>query len=165
MNKHMVFVAGKHFVLLSEDKSSYVKKIASEVNEAITKISLENPTLDRRGAAILCALDYADDTHKETLRNKSLSQKAQPLIAQADKQAKQLRELNKKLTPKDKEINNLKTELGSLRSDLEKTLHLLDNTKAKADSVSTVQPSPQKKPNTGFETMYYYSLFDYEEKN
>ena len=109
MNKHTVYVAGKHFVLLSDDKSEYVKNIASQVNDTINKISLDNPSMDRRSAAILCALDYADDMYKESMRNKSLSEKAQPLISQADKQAKQLKELKETLSKKDEEISKLKT--------------------------------------------------------
>ena len=61
MNKHTVFVAGRRFILLSDDKEDYVQNLAAEVDEAISKITLDNTTLDRRSAAILCALDYADD--------------------------------------------------------------------------------------------------------
>ena len=79
MNKHTVFVAGKRFILLSDDKEEYVKKLAEDVSAAISNIIAENPSLDRRSAALLCALDYADDKEKEKLRNKSLSDKAQVL--------------------------------------------------------------------------------------
>lgn len=103
MNKHAVFVAGKRFILLSDDKTEYVENLAKEVGDTIARISLENPTLDRRSAAILCALDYADDKNKEILRNQSLSDKAKPLIAQADRQSKQLRELKEKLIAKENE--------------------------------------------------------------
>lgn len=115
MNKHTVFVAGKRFVLLSDDKQKYVQKLATEVGDAIAKISEQNPTLDRRSAAILCALDYADDKYKAMGKSKSISDKAQPLIAQADKQSKQLRELKDQIAQRDKMIEDNKTELDSLR--------------------------------------------------
>ncbi len=119
MNKHTVFVAGKRFVLLSDDKEAYVKKLADNVSATITKIISENPTLDRRSAALLCALDYADDMEKEKLRNKSLSDKAQPFITQADKQAKQIRELTAILEKKDEEIRTLIEENVKLKNELE----------------------------------------------
>ncbi len=169
MNKHTVYVAGKHFVLLSDDKSDYVQDIASQVNDAINKISLDNPAMDRRSAAILCALDYADDMHKEKSRNKSLSEKAQPLISQADKQSKQIRELNEKLAAKDEEISKLNKELKDLRTAFEKSNRLLDGPATiKPEPAQNIQnrdgqqSHPKKKPNKGYRPMRQYSLFDNE---
>ena len=116
MNKHTVFVAGKRFVLLSDDKESYVQKLASEVSAAINKIIEENPTLDRRSSAILCALDYADDKYKAMGKSKSISDKAQPIIAQADKQSKQIKELKDQLSQRDRKIDNNNEELKKLRA-------------------------------------------------
>lgn len=116
MNKHTVFVAGKRFVLLSDDKESYVQKLASEVSAAINKIIEENPTLDRRSSAILCALDYADDKYKAMGKSKSISDKAQPIIAQADKQSKQIKELKDQLSQRDRMIDNNNEELKKLRA-------------------------------------------------
>lgn len=115
MNKHTVFVAGKRFVLLSDDKENYVQKLASEVSASIARIAEDNPSLDRRSSAILCALDYADDKYKAMGKSRSISDKAQPLIAQADKQSKQLRELKDQIAQRDKMIEDNKTELDSLR--------------------------------------------------
>ncbi len=160
MNKHTVFVAGKHFVLLSEDKDEYVQKLAEEVNDTISNISTENPALDRRAAAILCALDYADDMHKEANRNKSLSEKAQPLINQADKQSKQIKELKDKLAEKDEEITKLKKELSDLRVSFEKSTHMLDG-KDMAKPLSQPQQNQKKKiPKKGYRPNRQYSLFD-----
>lgn len=114
MNKHTVFVAGKRFILLSDDKEEYVQKLALEVNDAIMRIAAENPTLDRRASAILCALDLADDKYKEMDRTKSVSDKAQPIIAQADKQSKQLRELKDQIAQRDRMIEKNKEELERL---------------------------------------------------
>lgn len=169
MNKHTVYVAGKHFVLLSDDKDKYVQNLAEEVTAAIAKISADNPMLDRRGAALLCALDYADDMHKEASRNKSLSEKAQPLINQADKQSKQIKELNEKLAQKDEEIDRLRTELRELRAAFEKSTRVLDGQGMVKISPSPSQPhqnnhNPNQKntPNKGYKPTRQYSLFDDE---
>lgn len=162
MNKHTVFVAGKHFVLLSDDKDNYVQNLANEVNETISRISVENPSLDRRAASILCALNYADDLKKESARNKSMSEKAQPLITQADKQAKQLKELKEKLAEKDSEIESLKKELKDLRISFEKSTHVLDGAGMTKQAQSEPQQSGKKKPHKGYRPMRQYSLFDNE---
>jgi len=167
MNKHTVYVAGKHFVLLSDDKDKYVDKLASEVNEEITRISLENPTLDRRGAAVLCALNYADDKYKEASKNKSMSESAQPLINQADKQAKQIKELTEILAQRDDEIKRLQKELSELRDSFAKSTQILDGTNMtkKVEPVNNQSQSANRQnnaPNKGYKPTRQYSLFDDE---
>lgn len=164
MNKHAVFVAGKRFILLSDDKTEYVENLAKEVGDTIARISLENPTLDRRSAAILCALDYADDKNKEILRNQSLSDKAKPLIAQADRQSKQLRELKEKLIAKENENARLQKELKSLREAFEKSTQLLDG-KVSVKPSFPLEKKPEKKDkkkDKGYTPNRQYSLFDNE---
>ena len=114
MNKHTVFIAGRRFVLVSDEKEAYVQSLASEVNNAIAKISEEVPTLESKSCAVLCALNYADERNKEIQRNRSLSGNAKTVIDQADKQGKQLREMKEKLTRAEetvKALNNHNIEL------------------------------------------------------
>lgn len=182
MNKHTVFVAGKRFILLSDDKEEYVKKLAEEVSDTINKITSENPALDRRSAALLCALDYADDMEKEKLRNKSLSDKAQPFIAQADKQAKQIRELNEIIEKKDEEIASLKKKYDELKSQSEsisqkpeETAENISEEKPAQEEIAAENNESEKKPekpmgrkkkkkNKGYKPMRQFSLFE-DEKN
>lgn len=114
MNKHTVFIAGKRFILVSEEKEAYVQSLASEVNSAIAKISEEIPALESKSCAVLCALNYADERNKEIQRNKSLSGNAKTVMNQADKQGKQLKELKEKLSRAEetvKALNNHNIEL------------------------------------------------------
>ena len=153
------------------------------MSDTITKISSENPTLDRRSAALLCALDYADDVYKEKLRNKSLSDKAQPFIAQADKQAKQIRELKEMLQKKDDEIEQLSKTVKQLEEKLNNIPRVLDgqgmvkevpaaetNSGEPEKSEEKDEPKPEKpvgrkkkKKNKGYKPMRQFSLFDDEE--
>lgn len=114
MNKHTVFIAGKRFVLISDEKEAYVQALASEVNSAIAKISEEIPALESKSCAVLCALNYADERNKEYQRNRSLSGNAKTVIDQADKQGRQLREMKEKLSRAEetvKALNNHNVEL------------------------------------------------------
>ena len=178
MNKHTVFVAGKRFILLSDDKEDYVKRLAENVSDTIMKITAENPTLDRRSAALLCALDYADDMEKEKLRNKSLSDKAQPFIKQADEKAKQIKELKEMLAKKDEEIKELKAQIENAPNKLDGDNMVKETPSEEKEAVeeaptetSEVQPKSEKpmgrkkkKKNKGYRPMRQYSLFD-DEKN
>lgn len=133
MNKHTVFVAGKRFVLLSEESNEYVLKIAREVSASIGKISEVNPTMESRSCAILCALDYADDMYKEIERSKRLSDNAKKVMAQSDKHAKDIKELKAKIDVKNAEIAKLKAEIDRLKA------LLADKPKAEPQKTETVK--------------------------
>ncbi len=165
MNRHTVFVAGKRFVLLSDDSEEYVKKLAGGVSEAINKISEENPTLDRRASALLCALNYADDREKEKLRNKSLSDKAKPLIVQADKQSRQIRELKEQLAKKDGEIKRLNEINEKLKSDLKNKNNLNPpKSDAPVEKKQSFSDNGQggNKNQKGYQPKRQFSLFENE---
>lgn len=117
MNRHTVFVAGKRFVLLSDDSNEYVADIAREVNEAVKRISEENPTMESRSCAVLCALDYADDKNKEIQRSKRLSEKAKTVMEQADRHAGEIKQLKEKLSKRESEIEKLKEEIRTLKAE------------------------------------------------
>ena len=142
MNKHTVFVAGKRFILLSEDKEEYVQKLASEVSKTINEIAETNPKLESRSCAILCALDYADDKYKEIQRNKSLNQKAKAVIENADKHAKEIKDLKEKINYKNETIAKLQAQV----SELEKKLKANTQPKPMEKTEEKPQPKPENKP-------------------
>ena len=142
MNKHTVFVAGKRFILLSEDKEEYVQKLASEVSKTINEIAETNPKLESRSCAILCALDYADDKYKEIQRNKSLNQKAKAVIENADKHAKEIKDLKEKINYKNETIAKLQAQV----SELEKKLKANTQPKPTEKTEEKAQPKPENKP-------------------
>ena len=142
MNKHTVFVAGKRFILLSEDKEEYVQKLASEVSKTINEIAETNPKLESRSCAILCALDYADDKYKEIQRNKSLNQKAKAVIENADKHTKEIKDLKEKINYKNETIAKLQAQV----SELEKKLKANTQPKPTEKTEEKPQPKPENKP-------------------
>lgn len=142
MNKHTVFVAGKRFILLSEDKEEYVQKLASEVSKTINEIAETNPKMESRSCAILCALDYADDKYKEIQRNKSLNQKAKAVIENADKHAKEIKDLKEKINYKNETIAKLQAQV----SELEKKLKANTLPKPTEKTEEKPQPKPENKP-------------------
>ena len=142
MNKHTVFVAGKRFILLSEDKEEYVQKLASEVSKTINEIAETNPKLESRSCAILCALDYADDKYKEIQRNKSLNQKAKAVIENADKHAKEIKDLKEKINYKNETIAKLQAQV----SELEKKLKANTQPKPTEKTEEKTEEKPENKP-------------------
>ena len=132
MGKYAVFVAGKRFVLLSDDKQEYVEKIAKEVNESIVNITAANPLLDSRACAILCALDYADDMYKEILKNQRFADKAKEVMNQSDKHAKTIRDLKEEIQ-KAKNLNE--TQLHQIADKNVEIKSLSNQVKEQADEI------------------------------
>jgi len=132
MGKYAVFVAGKRFVLLSDDKQEYVEKIAKEVNDSIVNITAANPLLDSRACAILCALDYADDMYKEVLKNQRFADKAKEVMTQSDKHAKAVRELKEEIQ-KAKNLNE--TQLHQIADKNVEIKNLSNQVKEQADEI------------------------------
>ena len=143
MNKHTVFVAGKRFILLSEDSEEYVQNLASEVSRTINEISEANPKMESRSCAILCALDYADDKNKETQRIKSISDKAKAVIDNADKHAKEIKDLKEKIKYKNDTIAKLQAQV----SELEQQLKTKAEPKAEQKTVEKTEQKPVQQEN------------------
>lgn len=169
MKKHTVFVAGKRFILLSDEKEEYVQKVAQEVNDAIIAITSANPTLDSRACAILCALDQADDKYKEIIKNQRFSQKAKDVMIQSEKHAKTVREMKneiqkaKKLNEqqlhqiadKNVEIKSLSNKVKSiadeniaLKSENKKLKDEIEKLKNLQQSSKNIDKKPEKKINS-----------------
>lgn len=144
MNKHTVFVAGKRFILLSEDNEEYVQKLASEVSRTINEISEANPKMESRSCAILCALDYADDKNKETQRIKSISEKAKSVIENADKHAKEIKDLKEKIKYKNETIAKLQAQVSELEQQLKSTAE----PKTEQKAVEKTEQKPVQQENT-----------------
>lgn len=179
MNRHTVFVAGKRFVLLSDEKSEYVQKLAQEVNDSISKIAEENPSLESRACALLCALDYADDMYQEQKKNSRFVEEAKVVMTQSDAHAKKIVDLKSQLEAKDKEIANLKAKINELQSKQHKNASKPAsqnqpkytapvNTVAKKETPKPAPnpmdnlPKPEDIINKGYTPIRQISLFDYE---
>ena len=143
MNKHTVFVAGKRFILLSEDSEEYVQNLASEVSRTINEISEANPKMESRSCAILCALDYADDKNNATQRIKSISDKAKAVIDNADKHAKEIKDLKEKIKYKNDTIAKLQAQV----SELEQQLKTKAEPKAEQKTVEKTEQKPVQQEN------------------
>ncbi len=178
MNKHAVYIAGKRYVLLSEDNEEYVTALAAEVNESLKQISEEMPAVEPRSCAVLCAMNYADEKYKQIARNKSLSGNAKTVMIQADKQSKQIIELKEKLARSEETVRmlnnhnielerNLKeiTEKRENLSDLvEKLTAELNEARAELERrpLPDDEGEPEEDQDGGYLPTRQISLFDYD---
>ena len=162
MGKHTVYVAGKRFILLSDEKEEYVQKVAQEVNDSIVAITASNPTLESRACAILSALNFADDKYKEVMKNQRFAEKAKEVMTQSDKHAKTVRDLKEEIqkakklnesqlhqiADKNVEIKNLTNQVKDLSSEISKLKEKLSMLQQKEEKPQQTNPNSManKKP-------------------
>lgn len=161
MGKHTVYVAGKRFILLSDDKEEYVQKVAQEVNDSIISITSANPTLESRACAILSALNFADDKYKEVIKNQRFAEKAKEVMTQSDKHAKTVRDLKEELqkakklnenqlhqiADKNVEIKNLSNQVKELSSEVLELKEQLAKLQSKEEKPQPQQVNPASMAN------------------
>lgn len=66
-NRVTLTIGGAEYAIITEDDVNYVTELGAELNEALAKIMKENPHISTTQAAVLLALDYADEFKKANI--------------------------------------------------------------------------------------------------
>ncbi|MBQ7117268.1 MAG: cell division protein ZapA [Clostridia bacterium] len=64
VNKVKLSIGGTEYSILAEDDVKYVQELGKELDRAFTKIMKANTSISTTQAAVLLALDYADESKK-----------------------------------------------------------------------------------------------------
>ncbi len=64
VNKVKLSIGGSEYSILAEDDVKYVQALGKELDKAFSKIMKDNVSISTTQAAILLALDYADECKK-----------------------------------------------------------------------------------------------------
>lgn len=131
-NKTDVFIGGRNFTVVGNESSEYVYKLAAYVDEKIKEMTDKNDKLSGSMAAILAALNIADELHKTTQELDSLRERAKTPIEEYDILVKQLKEANEeikqleaKYTRNKEELKNIKEQNKKLNSTNRKSAQAL----------------------------------------
>ena len=106
-NRVTVLVAGQKLTILSEDPENYVIDLAAKIDARITALTMKNMT--REKAAVLTALDFADDMEKD--------KKAQAGIKE------QIKDYIREISELSAECESLKAQADKLREEKDKERH------------------------------------------
>ncbi len=66
-NRVKLTIGGAEYAIITEDDISYVNELGAELNEALANIMKENPHVSTTQAAVLLALNYADEFKKANI--------------------------------------------------------------------------------------------------
>jgi len=125
MSSVTVRVNSKEYQLVGNEKEEYLHTVANYVDKKIKNIMENNPKLSTSEAAILTAMNSADEFYKSGEYNEKLSDEIEELKNKAD-------ELSKKVTKLNEEKEELRTEIdkkGSSDEGIEKDIKIQQLTK------------------------------------
>ncbi len=103
-----VFVAGQRFTILTDEDEKYVIDIAAKIDARITSLTISQ-NITRERAAVLTALDYADDNEQDKRAITEIKEQIKDYITQVSA-------LSDENTALNAENNQLKRELAALKA-------------------------------------------------
>ncbi len=116
-NKVKLTIGGASYSIIAEEDVKYVQQLGKELDSAFTKIMKANGTLSTTQAAVLLALDYADECKKA--------------IATADRLREQIKDYLDDASDAKSKADWARHEAESLKKEAEKLR--LENSRLKAE--------------------------------
>lgn len=111
ISKVRVRIGGADYLLTTDGDVNYLKYVAEEVDISMSTLMKENHRLSMTQAAVLCALQIADDKHKEEEKALAIRKEIQAYMEDASKAKTDAEVSRREVDRLNKEIHNLKTEL------------------------------------------------------
>jgi len=99
-NRIAVEIAGKEFVLITEESEEYVRALACELNARIDDTLYRHIRTSRAESAVLVALDLYDENKKLSQANDNLRQQLSEYLEEIDALGRKLTTLEKEKKPK-----------------------------------------------------------------
>ncbi len=126
-NKVDVRIAGKDYTLVGTESDEYIQKVGLYIDKKMNEILKANSRLSTSMAAVLTAVNVADDYFKAHDNESGLKRE----LKKAQEEIERLRELNKIISNENALLNNKNTnlqlelakreaELGEVRNSLDK---------------------------------------------
>lgn len=126
-NKVVIRIAGKDYTLVGSEPDEYIHKVGLYIDKKMNEIMLRNSRLSTSFAAVLTAINVADDYFKSKTEEISLGKEKDELVNETEKlkcEIEQLREQNEELVAKNTslqvELAKREAELGEVRNSISK---------------------------------------------
>lgn len=135
-NRVKLTIGGAEYAIITEDDISYVNELGAELNEALERTMKENPRISTTQAAVLVALQYADEFKKANISSDNLRSQIKDYLddaASAKSKADWARH----------EAENAKRELEAAKLEIDRLNMQIRSMLAQADYT----PSKSKKEN------------------
>ena len=118
VNKVKLYIGGTEYSILAEDDVNYVRDLGKELDRAFTKIMKANKTISTTQAAVLLALDYADESKKAVATADRLREQIKDYLDDASDAKSKADWARHEAETLKKELEKLKIENKRLKSEL-----------------------------------------------
>lgn len=119
VNKVKLSIGGTEYSILAEDDVSYVKELGKELDMAFANIMKVNRNLSTTQAAVLLALDYADESRKATATADRLREQIKDYLDDASDAKSKADWARHEAETLKKELENAKLEIKRLKAELQ----------------------------------------------
>ena len=126
-NKVRLTIAGAEYSIITEEETKYVKDLGRELDRAITKIMKANNRISTTQAAVLAALDFADECKKATQTADRLREPIMDYLDDASSAKSKADWARHESESLKKELENERTEVARLKAELSKVLEEVSN--------------------------------------
>ncbi|MBQ8783995.1 MAG: cell division protein ZapA [Clostridia bacterium] len=108
MNKVRLRIYGSDYFLTTDDDVQYMRNLGDEVDFVLSGLLREHPRLSITQAAVLCALQMADEKHKTEETSANLRSEIQAYMEDASKAKTEAEIAKREIDRLNKEIKALK---------------------------------------------------------
>ena len=148
-NRVTVLVAGQKFTIISEESEKYIIDLASKIDARITALTMKNMT--REKAAVLTALNFADDMEKDKKAQAEIKEQIKDYIKQVEELSSECESLKAQADAlkEEKEKERIEKEaLQKIVKDLQSSIESFRIESAKMVSPTPVSDEPEPIENT-----------------
>lgn len=115
LNKVRLRIGGMDYYLTTDDDTTYMRDLGDEVDELLSSLMREHAKLSMTQAAVLCALQFADEKHKIYDSTAALRKEIQAYMEDASKAKTDAEVARREVDRLNKELHSLKNEISRLR--------------------------------------------------
>lgn len=124
-NKVVIRIAGKDYTLVGTEPDEYIHKVGLYIDKKMNEILLRNSSFSTSLAAVLTAINVADDYFKSKAKEHSLAEEKEELVREMEKlknEIARLNEQNEELAAKNTSLQvdlaKREAELGEVRNSI-----------------------------------------------
>lgn len=112
-NKVQVKIGGATYTIVTEDDPQYVEMLAEEISNEIRSVCNSNPSLSMTQAAVLVALDQADDCKKASASADNLRVQIKDYLEESARAKMEVEVARREVERLNREISDLRNRLNN----------------------------------------------------
>lgn len=118
MNRVTVKIANTEYTITGEQKREYILQVASHVDEKLDELRSANPKLSPTMAAVLTAVNIAEEYFSEVRRNSEMDRVMREPVKELENIRNRVTELEKVIILKDEEIKGFDKKIEDVRQEI-----------------------------------------------